>query len=188
MFDIATTPQSASIGLPFDWRLCTPGPVAEFVWQDYVQVGGPVAYVDALAVYSVALEDTLQTAVVLSLFSDRRAQADDILPSGVTDRRGWVGDEFLGAQGDTWGSRLWLCYVGKVSGDVLERARFAATESLAWLVRDGIASRVDVATSWVASGTGQLDRLAVRPSIYQPGTPSPVYDVLWGTSIKRYAQ
>jgi phage gp46-like protein len=193
MFDVATLPQSPNAGtqgaaVPFDWRLCTPGPVANFPWKDYAQAAGVISYVDPLAVYALALEDTLQTAVILSLFTDRRARDDDALPSGVAERRGWVGDEFVSAQGDSWGSRLWLCYSGKVTGDVLEKARFAAQESLNWMVRDGIASRVDVVALWAASGSGQLDRLAVRPTIYKPGNTSPVYDVLWGTSIKRYAQ
>jgi phage gp46-like protein len=82
---------------------------------------------------------------------------------------------------DAWGSGLWLVYIGKVTGDVLEHARFAAQESLDWLVRDGIASRVTVTAQWVG------DRLAVRPSIYQPERVQPVYDVLWGTSVSRWA-
>lgn len=185
MFDIATTPQ-ATTGAPFDWRLCVPAPVAAMTWTDYAQVA-PVQGVTQLAAYAVQLDDTLQTAIILSLFTDRRASADDLLPNGVTNKRGWLGDAFMGEQGDVWGSRLWLCYGGKVADDLLERARFAAKEALAWLVRDGIAGRVDVSSEWVPSGTGRADRLAVRPVIYQSSNKSPIYDVLWGTSIRRFA-
>lgn len=199
MFDVATRPSStfanaadaaSAFGLPFDWRLVAPGPTASYPWKDFSQPNGvPVAYADMLAVYALELEDTLQTAVILSLFSDRRATPDDKLPMNVTDRRGWVGDEFAAAdadaQPDPWGSRLWLCYGGKSSAELLEKARFAAAEALQWLVRDGIASRVDVATQWTGE---RMDRLAVRPAIYKPNQVRPVYDVLWGTSVRRLAQ
>lgn len=196
MFDVATRPQPNSIdaasvfGLPFDWRLVAPGPAVSYPWKDFVQPSGvPVVYADVLATYSIELEDTLQTAVIISLFTDRRAGVDDKLPAGDTDRRGWVGDEFSSAGFDTktdaWGSLLWTCYAGKTGQDVLERARFAASEALQWLVRDGVASRVDVTTTWTGS---MQDRLAVRPAIYKPRQVRPVYDVLWGTSIRRLAQ
>jgi phage gp46-like protein len=196
MFDVATRPQpnstnAASVfGLPFDWRLVAPGPVVSHPWKDFAQPNGvPAVYADMLATYSVELEDTLQTAIILSLFSDRRATADDQLPLNETDRRGWVGDEFMAsdfdARPDPLGSRLWLCYSGKVTSDLLEAARFAAQESLDWLVRDGIASRVTVTAQWTGE---RFDRLAVRPTIYKPDQVRPVYDVLWGTSIRRLAQ
>jgi len=198
MFDLATRPQPAGanaaavFGVPFDWRLAQPAPATAYPYTDYsTDTGLPQTGVDVLATYALELEDTLATAVVLSLFTDARADRDDKLPLNATDRRGWVGDEFMsdGAAGragsdDAWGSKLWLVYAGKVVSDPLERARFAAQEALDWLVRDEIASRVVVTTQW--AGLRQ-DRLAVRPTIYQPDQVRPVYDVLWGTSIRRWA-
>lgn len=195
MFDLATRPQPASsnaaavFGVPFDLRLTAPLAPADYPWSDYSgPSGAPTLHVDVLASYALELEDSLQTAIILSLFTDRRAQADDALPLNQTHRRGWVGEEFVAAdfdaRQDAWGSLLWLVYVGKASGDVLERARFAAQESLAWMVRDGIASRVTVAAEWVGE---RKDRLAIRPTIYQGSQSQPIYDVLWGTSITRSA-
>lgn len=192
MFDLATRPQpntssaAAVFGVPFDLRLVLPTAPRAFPWTDYQSpTGAPQPAVDVLASYSVDLEDTLNTAVILSLFTDRRAGRDDALPLRATDRRGWVGDELAGALGDDpWGSGLWLCATGKATADTLERARFAAQEALAWLVRDGIASHVTVTAEWVGE---RADRLALRPRIYQPGQEQPVYDVLWGTSIRRSA-
>ena len=190
MFDLAIRPQASTspsrlLTLPFDLRLAQPGATRAFPWTAYVTAtGAPVAQADQLAVYSVELEDTLNTAIIISLFTDRRAGPDDALPLGQQDRRGWVGDEFMaddsGAIG-AWGSGLWTCLIGKVTSDVLERARFAAQEALAWLIADGIASRVEVTAEWVG------DRLAVRPTIFKTGQTSPVYDVLWDTSIRRGA-
>ncbi|MEY2685989.1 MAG: hypothetical protein RL375_187 [Pseudomonadota bacterium] len=194
MFDLATRPQpaqgaAAQFGVPFDLRLAPPLPAASYPYTSFVNdTGSPQPGVEILATYAVELEDTLATAVTLSLFTDKRAGRDDRLPLHSTDRRGWVGEEFMGsgvdAGTDAWGSALWLVYASKTTGQILEQARFAAQEALAWLVRDGIASRVDVSAEWV--GTRQ-DRLAVRPTIYQPDQVRPVYDVLWGTSITRWA-
>lgn len=192
MIDMATRPQAlatnsaAVFGLPFDWRLCAPMAAADMPYTDFGDpCAPPVLRTELLASYALELEDTLQTAIILSLFSDARAGVDDALPLGHTQRRGWVGDSFGAVPEDAWGSKLWLCYFGKVSGQVLEQARFAAQQALAWLVRDGIASRVEVATQWVGE---RLDRLAVRPTIYQGAQVLPVYDVLWGTSIRKLAQ
>ncbi len=193
MFDLATRPQpnaasaAAAFGMPFDLRLVVPTARRRYPWTDYLHASGaPQPGVDLLSMYSVDLEDTLATAVILSLFTDRRAGRDDPLPARETNRRGWVGEEFMGdAQAEGWGSGLWLCAAGKSVVDVLERARFAAHEALAWLVRDGIASHITVTAEWVGE---RRDRLAVRPQIYQPGQVQPVYDVLWGTSIRRAAE
>ena len=192
MFDLATQPQSAptsggALALPFDWRLTAPAGLANYPYTDFSTASGiPQVSGEMLATYALALEDGLQTAVILSLFTDGRADRDAVLPLNQTDRRGWVGDEFMGgAQGvrqDAWGCGLWLVYISKVTPDVLERARFTAQEALAWLVRDGIASRVVVTAQW--SGPA-LDRLALRCAIYKSDQLQPVYDVLWGTTLRR---
>lgn len=192
MFDLATRPQpvqtaAALVAAPFDWRLCVPTSASAYPYTDVLQPSGVfVPGIDMLASYSLALEDTLQTAIILSLFSDRRAGPDDTLPMHDTERRGWVGDEYMASDFDdrldAWGSKLWLVYFGKVTQPKLEAARFAADEALQWLVRDGIASRIVVQSSWEGE---RADRLAVRPTIYQAERSQPVYDVLWGTSIRR---
>lgn len=201
MFDLATRlqPNTASIaalvGVPFDLRLTPPEPARAYPYTSLINdTGAPQPGVEVLATYAIALEGGLATAVIDSLFTDARAGADDALPLGQTDRRGWVGDEFMRAAGatgpdgaDAWGSLLWLLYFTKATDNIPERARFAAQEALAWLVRDGIASRVDVTAQWVAGGSGARDRLAIRPTIWQPGQVRPVYDVLWGTSVERWA-
>jgi phage gp46-like protein len=196
MFDVATRPQPLQgdaaqvFGLPFDWRLTQPSPAAEYPWWNYASsTGVPEKYVDMLQTYALELEDTLQTAVIISLFTDARAGRDDKLPLNQADRRGWVGDEFMvddfDGRPDPWGSKLWLVYISKTTADVLEAARFSAQECLAWMVRAGIASRVDVTAQWAGE---RMDRLALRVAIYRPGQAQPVYDVLWGTTFTRSVQ
>lgn len=102
-------------------------------------------------------EDSLRTAVILSLFLDRRANDDDILPNDSDDRRGWWADTVApmtdygigggSASGDHIGSRLWLLSREKQLAGVLERARHYAEEALAWLVEDGVATAVSVTAS-----------------------------------------
>lgn len=189
MFDIATRPLTpaagAPIGVPFDWRLLVPAAATEHPWTDFTAPSGqPVAYATQLQTFALELEPTLQTAIILSLFTDRRAGRDEVLPRGVSDRRGWLGDEFLNPDQES-GSHLWLLYVSKSTTAVLERARFTAQESLDWMVETGVASKVVVTSEWVDGSGGE--RLAVRPQIFQPDRSSPVYDVLWGTTITRGA-
>jgi phage gp46-like protein len=81
--------------------------------------GGDVALVDS----DLASDHGLTTAVLLSLFTDRRAEDDDTPPSGDdSDRRGWWADEFAEVEGDKIGSRLWLLDRSKRTADVALRA------------------------------------------------------------------
>ncbi|HEY6037009.1 MAG TPA: phage GP46 family protein [Kofleriaceae bacterium] len=96
----------------------------------------------------LAVDRDLETAVLLSLFLDRRAANDDVPPSGDDkDRRGWWGDQFLEVEGDRYGSRLWLLDRSVLNNETLLRAKQYATEALAWLVEDKVVASVDVTTT-----------------------------------------
>lgn len=128
------------------------------VWQGFAgdwQIIGP----------GFADDSGLETAVIISLFSDRRAAADDILPEGA-DRRGWWGDVYSGLDGDRIGSRLWLLHREKQLPAVLVKTREYAMEALQWLVEDGIAAAVDVQTEIVRTGV-----LGLLIEIRQPAKP-----------------
>ena len=86
--------------------------------------------------------EPLVRAVIISLFTWRRANPDDDLPSDL--RMGWWGDTFPTFSNDRIGSRLWLLSRAKIVDETVARAKEYAEEALAWLVEDGIASRVDV--------------------------------------------
>ncbi len=104
-----------------------------------------------LSALGLAEDDGLETAVILSLFTDRRAEADDPLPAG-DDRRGWWADAFPSVTGDLVGSRLWLLHREKQTPQTLTRARDYAIEALQWLVDDGIAAGVEVDAVVVRTG------------------------------------
>lgn len=80
----------------------------------------------------------LSTLVLISLFTDRRANADDKLPDGI-DPRGWWSDAMDGSK---IGSRLWLLERARNLPETLRLAKDYATEALQWLVKDGIAKKV----------------------------------------------
>ena len=112
--------------------------------------------------FLLADDDGLATAVIISLWTDRQANADDVLPSG-TDRRGWWGDELSATAGDKIGSRLWLNDSAKQLASVLLQDRAYAIEALQWLIDDGVASAVDVVASNPRTGVRALAVAITRP-------------------------
>lgn len=114
----------------------------------------------------LATDAGLTTAVLLSMFLDRRAHDDDVPPSGdPADRRGWWADQFAAVEGDRIGSRLWLLDRAKATNETALRAKEYTVEALKWLVDDGAAT-VDVATS--LDGPTSARRLLITATIARP--------------------
>lgn len=109
---------------------------------------------------SLAEGPDIVTAVIISLFTDREALADDVIPDGTTDPRGWWGD--VGT--DTRiGSRLWLLDRAKQTDQTLQNARIYAEEALRWLIDDQVVARVTVAARWVRTGFLGLEVTLFKP-------------------------
>ncbi len=111
----------------------------------------------------LAEDDGMRTAIIISLFSDRRANPDDELPNTTGDRRGWWGDNFASNDGDQLGSRLWLLSREKQLSKVLLKAREYCKEALQWMIADGVAKSIDVASEVLRDGV-----LAVYITINKP--------------------
>jgi phage gp46-like protein len=110
-------------------------------------------------------EEGLRTAVLVSLFSDGLAEADDELPDDGRDRRGWWAAEVLDADRALgWGSRFWLLERAKLTNATLVAAEEYAREALAWLVREGVAERVEASASRLDLGVLFLEVRLVRGS------------------------
>ena len=88
----------------------------------------------------------LVSATLISLFTDRIANPDDVIPDGTDDPRGWWGD--LGEDRPI-GSRLWLLSRAKQTQETLNNAVDYAREALEWFIDDGVAARIDVFAQWV---------------------------------------
>lgn len=84
--------------------------------------------------------DMLTRAVVISLFTWRRAEPDD----NVDVPMGWWGDSFPAVQNDRYGSRLWLLQRSKLTNQLVQKVRVYIRESLQWLIDDGVVSRIDL--------------------------------------------
>lgn len=139
----------------------------------------------ALDGYDLQRDDGLETAVFLSLFTDRRATAD-IVPAEFQgdDLRGYWGDVAAEA-GDQFGSLLWTLQREKQTSQVLARAQQYALEALAWMKQDFVSNRIEVATSYPARGV-----LRIEVDIYRPGKKEPVrlrYDYEWAAQAAKRA-
>ncbi|MEQ9073339.1 MAG: phage GP46 family protein [Sandaracinaceae bacterium] len=100
----------------------------------------------------------LETAVLISLFTDRRVSETEV-PAG-TSRAGWWGDAYADEEGDEIGSRLWLLRRGLDVPDAPVRAAEYAREALRWLVDDGLATEVEASARRLRSGV-----LVIEPVI-----------------------
>ena len=89
----------------------------------------------------------LQTAILISIFTDAMAAPDDVIPDGTNDPRGWWGDEFDSQH--PIGSKLWLLDRAKQTQKTLNRAFSYLSESLQWLIDDGVVGRFDIQVQWV---------------------------------------
>ncbi len=101
----------------------------------------------------LAVDNGLETAVIVSLFTDRRAENDDVPPSGdANDRRGWWADEFSDVESDRIGSRLWLLDRSKRTNEVVLRAEEYVREALAWMLEDRVVASIDVVVETSTNG------------------------------------
>lgn len=85
--------------------------------------------------YSFGVTTPLDRAIVISLFTWRRALPSD--PVDDTDLKGWWGDSFPPVADDRIGSRLWLLRRRTLVDSTVRDAITYAREALAWLVEDG---------------------------------------------------
>lgn len=127
-------------------------------------------------VESTSLEqaDNLTRAVIISLFTWRRANTEDLVEG---QRMGYWGDVVEPPEAnDRIGSRLWLLSREKILNSTFVRAREYAREALQWLIDDGVATKVDVlAERYGANG------LALVCTIYrvEGGTVTLRFDQAW---------
>ncbi|TKI02902.1 phage GP46 family protein [Martelella alba] len=100
----------------------------------------------------------LKTAVLISLFTDRQARADDDYDGD--DRRGWWGDS--GAD-YAIGSRLWLLKRQKLTHAVAGKAEDYAKEALQWLLDDDVVASITITTQIVYPGRLYMQIVFIKP-------------------------
>lgn len=118
-------------------------------------------------------DDGLQTAVIISLFTDQRV-SDDELPPDQTSKRGWWGDKFSEIDQDKIGSKLWLLERVKRTAETLRKAQDYTKEALNWLIEDGVAVSITVVATYDAN-----NQLVADIDIKKPNGRSSRFQMLW---------
>lgn len=103
-----------------------------------------ILIIDGVTTNATDVLDDLPRAVLISLFTNRRANADDDLPTPT--KQGWWGDTYAPINNDKIGSRLWLLNRSTLTAQTVLKAQEYATEALAWLVNDKVANNVQINT------------------------------------------
>ena len=100
--------------------------------------------------------DFFDTAILYSLFGERRANPDEVVEP--QRRRGWIGN--IDYEN---GSKLWLFSQSRLTRDTLNRIEDEAKKSLQWLVNDGYAVAIDPPVASVSGGRVSLE-ITIRRS------------------------
>ena len=111
-------------------------------------------------------DEGLETAVIISLFTDQRAKNDDTLPDeNSDDKRGWWGDQISDIENDEIGSRIWLhAERAKTVEEVLIQVKQDVKNALQWLITDGVAAALEITTERQTNTSG-LEILAMEVKI-----------------------
>lgn len=91
----------------------------------------------------------LESAILVSLFSDRRADESEV-PNPM-QRRGWIGNTIASTPTDNHGSGLWLYEQRRMTQEIANAVRMESEQCLQWMVEENLAA-------WVEAGIG------MRPS------------------------
>jgi len=118
-------------------------------------------------------DDGLEAAILISLFTERKADpADD--PQQGKDLRGWWGDAFPEVTDDLIGSRFWLIQRAKTTQETLNLFQRYAEEALQWLLDDGAAKTLTITVERIKPQLAGVRVVIERP---EPGTGT--YDEIW---------
>lgn len=113
-------------------------------------------------IFSDDRESALTRAVLISLFTWRRALTDD--PVDDEELFGWWGDSYPDIADDRIGSRLWLLRRVKLTDATQRDAEFYANEALRWLLDDGHAIAIEISSEKV-----DISRLNLAVILTVPG-------------------
>ena len=110
----------------------------------------------------ILLGDDLQTAVEVSMFSNARAltNPDELVRETISILQGWWADSL---ETEPLGSLFWTFRRRKETQEVLNGVDEAFTDSLQWLVADGVVTSAAVTTEFVGNGRMKINALLVKP-------------------------
>lgn len=126
-------------------------------------------------------DNGLETAVAISLFSDRRV-SDEELPQLEQGKRGWWGDMFPEIDQDRIGSRIWTVLRDKATTEILNRVNELCREALEWMQEDGIAGEIEISSEY-----NESKQLITSIEISEPDETTQRFSVLWDEQALRRA-
>ena len=106
------------------------------------------------AVVNADMQDSLSRAIIISLFSWKRADENDIYDKEL-GRQGWWGDSL---NDDKIGSKLWQLLRNKITTETIYQTEEMVFDALKWLIDDGICTDISVS---VERDSDSPDRLNV---------------------------
>ena len=126
------------------------------------------------------IDETLRTAVLISLLTDRRAEPSEA--PDPSDLGGWWGDTYPDEPGDAVGSKLWTLAGRGRTPETLNLAEQYIREALAWMVTDRIVA--DAESIVVELEFTSTHALAGRIGILQPASTAPEWVTTWQRSLE----
>jgi len=126
-------------------------------------------------------EEGLETAVFISLFTDKRADDEDPLDN-LNDKRGWWGDNTT-ENNYKMGSKLWQYERAKTTINDITKIKETIEESLQWMIEDEVAKKIEVTAE--RFGIIGNDRLAITIIIKKSdGNETAIkFDDLWNIQL-----
>jgi phage gp46-like protein len=124
---------------------------------------------------ALTMGNPLETAVLLSLFTDRVKDVDFVLTDGTTDPRGFWADVY---EGFDLGSTLWELERVKITDRPALKLRIQGmcNDALQWLVDDGVAASVVTTATFLTPSIIGITIVITKPD----GTKAPfVYQWAW---------
>jgi phage gp46-like protein len=102
--------------------------------------------------FALARETAFETSIVISLFTDARADSGDDLPSTYKFKSGYFGSELTKFN---IGSRLWTLGRSKITPSTISESVQYIKDALAWMIIDEIADGVEAKGK--RTGARQID-------------------------------
>lgn len=126
------------------------------------------------------LDKGLETAILISLFTNSRITENQKESLGVGSQSGWWGNTLLRDASDSDGSRLWTLNRGKASIENLRLFEDYARESLQFLIDDNIVQSIGVTASY----NSDL-RIELSIEILRPLNQVSNYSILWDNQLNQ---
>jgi len=109
------------------------------------------------------VDDNFDTAILMSLFVDRRADASEVpIPE---NRRGWWGDTVSEVEDDQTGSKLWLFDQSRLTNIEQNRLEDEAFDACLWFVQDNYLESINVTSTKIDLGIKLIIDFKIKNSV-----------------------